>query len=418
MVGSAPSDLRRIHRGLALRRILVSGEVSRTSLATSLGLSQMAASRIARELIDAGLVEEAGFTTREAGPGRHATRLRLCDTGAYAAGIVLSAYSTEVAIVGAQGAIVARKAVELEQSNDGEAALATLSDALLDLIALHSIPRERLIGIGIALAANLDASRKRAVSASYLGLEPFDVVEPVESRTGLPATAENIVNALTLAETSIGVVKDCEDVVVVRCATTIGATILQKGLITRGHQHRAGRVGHLQHRPTKLTCTCDRNDCLNCSASGWSVLVRQGLAEGNVYNPRHAQIYARAIDRIVDDLHRNGPSDAKLSRALKAAGGALADALLAIDQMMDPEVILLAGSMPRIPDYMTGLEQQLGKFGSVGESTRNKVRIGEIRAVRAAAIMVLLEKVYSPNLDLAKLHDPPAVDDWMRAGAH
>ena len=60
-IDDAQSSIRRIHRGLALRGLLMSDVVSRSSLAHTLGLSQMAASRIVRELIDVGLVEEAGM---------------------------------------------------------------------------------------------------------------------------------------------------------------------------------------------------------------------------------------------------------------------------------------------------------------------------------------------------------------------
>jgi predicted NBD/HSP70 family sugar kinase len=413
----ATSSLRRTHRGLTLRHLLVDGETSRTEIADRLGLSQMAASRIVRELIDAGLVEEAGLTNRGAGPGRYATSLRLRDRGVYAAGITFSAYSTEVAIVGATGRVVAHKIVALDGCNDGGTALGVLADALVDLIDARSIPRARLVGVGVVLSAHLDAARHRVVNASYLGLEPFDVVEPVALRTGLPAIAENIANALALAEASVGVAKDVEDIVVVRSATSIGATILHQGRIIRGQSNRAGQIGHLRHRATKLTCSCGRNDCLNCSASGWAVLVRQGIAEGKIYNPTHVEHYASAIEEMVGGIDRSatpGAPGAKLSRDLRSAGGALADALLKIDQMIDPEAIVLAGSMPRIPDYVAGIGRHLNKLGSIGQTIRNKIRIGEIRAVRAAALLVLLEKVYSPHLDLAALHDEPPTDDRLR----
>lgn len=410
----ATSSLRRTHRGLTLRHLLVEGEASRTEIADRLGLSQMAASRIVRELIEADLVEEAGLTNREAGPGRYATSLRLCDRGVYAAGITFSAYSTEVAVVGATGQVVAQRAVELNEFSEGGSALGLLADALIDLIDTHAIPRERVVGVGVVLSAHLDAARRRVLNAGYLGLKPFDVVEPVAMRTGLPAIAENIARALTLAEVAVGVVKDVENVVVIRSATSIGATILHQGRIVRGHDNGAGQIGHLRQRATKLTCSCGRDDCLNCSASGWAVLVRQGIAEGTKYNPKHLPRYASAIERIADLFSRGETIDKKLSRDLKSAGGALADALLTMDQMIDPKAIVLLGSMPRIPDYLAGIKRRLGKLGTIGQHTLAKIRLGEIRAVRAAALLVLLEKVYSPELDLAALQSRRAANDHLR----
>ncbi|HUS98436.1 MAG TPA: ROK family transcriptional regulator [Hyphomicrobiaceae bacterium] len=405
MRGGSPSTLRRIHRGLALREMLIAGDVSRTSLADRLGLSQMAATRIVRELIEAGLIEEAGLTIRDTGPGRHRTRLRIRDDGVYAAGITFSAYSTEVAIVGASGSLLAHKMVHLDQYGDGTKALNTLASALNELIDKHAIPRQRIIGAGVVLSANLDPARQRVVNANYLGLEPFEVVEPIAQMTGLSVTAENIVNALTLAETSVGIAKKLENVIVVRSATVIGATILQHGRIIRGQENRAGRIGHLRHHTTKMTCSCGRMDCLNCTASGWSVLVRQGIAKGEVYNPKHVQRYAGAIDQIVDGNKGAAGRAPVLVANLRAAGSALGDVLQSLKQTIDPDAILLAGSMARIPEYIEGINRRLSKLGSDGEATIGKIRIGEIRAVRAAAILALLEKVYSPALDLNALND-------------
>lgn len=402
-LGGSPSTLRRIHRGLALRELLIAGNVSRTSLADRLGLSQMAASRIVRELIEVGLVEEAGMTTRNTGPGRHRTLLRIRDDGVYAAGITFSAYSTEVAIVGASGALIAHKMVQLDQHGDGAKALSVLACELNDLIDEHAIARDRMVGVGVVLSAHLDPTRQRVTSASYLGLQPFEVVEPIARDTGLNVTAENIVNALTLAETSVGIAKKLENVIVVRSATSIGATILQHGRIIRGQEHRAGRIGHLRHHTTKLTCSCGRKDCLNCTASGWSVLVRQGTAKGNVYNPKHVQRYASAIERMMGGAKGQVGAGPQLTRTLRAAGSALGDALQTLNQTIEPEAILLAGSMARIPAYVDGINRRLGKLGNDGQATAGKIRIGEIRAVRAAAILALLEKVYSPALDLAAL---------------
>jgi predicted NBD/HSP70 family sugar kinase len=156
---------------------------------------------------------------------------------------------------------------------------------------------------------------------------------------------------------------------------------------------------------TKLTCSCGRKDCLNCSASGWSVLVRQAIAKGDAYNPKHVQRYASSIERIVSGSRDEAATGKLLARTLRKAGGALGDALQALNQTIEPDAILLAGSMVRIPEYVDGINRQLAKLGSDGQATGDKIRIGEIRAVRAAAILALLEKVYSPALDLASIQD-------------
>jgi glucokinase len=328
--------------------------------------------------------------------------LQIRKQGVYAAGIVLSAYSTEVAIVTATGELVAHRAVRIRKTADGQKAVITLAEALNTLIDELALPRSRIIGVGISVAAHLDPEGIRAVSAGYLGWQPFNLVEPVSRITGLFAKAENIVNALTLAETSVGVARHMSDVIVVRNATTIGATILQHGQIIRGHGFRAGRIGHFHRETTPFTCSCGRNDCLNCSASGWSVLARLGIIKDPVYRPDNVAEYANAISALTESAGHEAKQNNAHCEALRNAGAALAGALQLLNQTIEPEAIILAGSMSRAPAYRQGIRQSLDKTDE-GQAALAKIQTGEIRAVRAAAILALLERIYSPALDFDAL---------------
>ncbi|MGD9829560.1 MAG: ROK family protein [Hyphomicrobiaceae bacterium] len=400
----APSSLRRVHRGLALSRILATGGVSRTMLANELGLSQMGVSRVVRDLMDAGLVEEAGHLERETGPGRSQTLLRIRPDGVFACGIALSAYGTEIAIADAVGGVIGRRRVRVESHTDGQRVIDASSHALVSLIAELDIPRERIAGVGIAVAAHLDSKRRCIVGAGYLGWKPFDLVSPVERITGLPVQADNITNALALAERSFGVARDASDVVLVRSATSLGAATLRDGRVVRGYEQRAGRIGHFRHGRTGLVCSCGRNDCLNCSASGWSVLARLGIVSDPTYRTEMMTAYADAIDQLA--IAPETRLGAHAVRTLRAAGAALADALQIVDLFLEPEVLVLDGSMSRVAAYVEGMRRRLEQSGEQGRELAGKLRIGEVRSVKAAAMLVLLDRVYSPALDLTTYLPP------------
>lgn len=404
----APSALRRTHRSIALRALLGSPGLSRTALADQLGISPMAVSRIVRDLIETGLVEESGALQRDSGPGRRQTQLRIRDTGTYAAGIALSAYSSEISIVSAAGKPVAHRVIALTDLSDGERAAAALATELNALIDELDIARDRIVGVGVAIGANLDADNIHVTDANYLAWKPFNLVETVSSITGLPVKAENIVCALTLAEASVGAAKNCRDVVTVRVATSIGASILQHGQIVRGHGNRPGRVGHFRTGPTSLTCSCGGQDCLNCSASGWSVLARLGKIDNPAYDANAVVDYARMIDGLPRSQSPDADANDDLSAALHSAGRALSGALQILNQTVDPEAIILAGSMARFDAYVAGLKQDLGETAE-GNAVRDKLLVSDIRAHRAAAILVLLEKVYSPALEFEALRNSSGI---------
>jgi predicted NBD/HSP70 family sugar kinase len=89
--------------------------------------------------------------------------------------------------------------------------------------------------------------------------------------------------------------------------------------------------------------------------------------------------------------------------ALKNTGEALAAALQSVSLLLEPEAIVVAGPLSRAAPYLDGVRRGLGRLGESGEEALGKLRCGEIRAARAAAILALLERIYSPALDFEAL---------------
>ena len=93
---STPASLRRTHRGLMLSRIQTEPGVSRAELARRFGFYEMAATRIARDLLGAEIIEEFEFpeenSRNQRRLGRPRKGLRINPKGVVAAGITVSAY--------------------------------------------------------------------------------------------------------------------------------------------------------------------------------------------------------------------------------------------------------------------------------------------------------------------------------------
>lgn len=389
-----------------MRELLRRGDVSRTELADRLGLSTMAVGRIVRELVDAGLVREAGTIDKAEGPGRRQTSLELIPTGLYGAGIVASAYYQQVAIVDSLGQVVAERSVPVEDVGNGAATLKELCRALVDLIESAGVPPRRIAGIGGSLAAVVDPAAGAVVSAGYLGWEPFSLKRAVAAITDLPSAFENISKANNRAEAFMGVAQDASSVALIHAATTLGMSFSLNGALLRGNELQAGRIGHLPYAETKRFCSCGRNNCLNCSGSGWSILSELGIVEGAKYRPDLVAHYAAEIERLVC---ADGNEDGEASQAKSAfirAGVALASALWQINLIDDPEMIVLTGSLSRSRSYLAGIFEGLSETENDSRSTASKIVIGQLGAARAAAIVALDEFAYSPRLRLAHLDAP------------
>jgi len=394
----------------------MTGGISRTGLAKELGLSQMAMSRIVRDLFDAGLVEECGDETHENGPGRRQRLLRIRPYGAYSAGIVLSAYSNDICIVAANGNVLHNKTIPVKNIANGKATARKLSKALNQLIDKHNIPRQHIVGVGIAVAAQLDVANQSVVSSHLLGWKPFNLVEEVSNITGLPAYAESIVNALTLAEVTIGTIQKKENIIVVRSATTMAASILQHGQLVRGKTQLAGRMGHFQVAKSKLCCSCGSNSCLNCWASGWSVLANLGKTKDGQYNVEHLDAYAQEINALIeaqsDPISRNKKTTNQ-ARVIQEAGAELARSLTQLNQFLEPQAIVLYGSMSRLNDYRQGIAKRL-ESSEEGKLALDKIRYGELNSVRAAGLLALKETVYSPTLDFEQIVESANITNYAK----
>lgn len=402
-VPGTPSSLRRVHRSLALRSVFGSPGVSRGELADRLGLSQMAIGRIVRELEAAGLVHESVASIAAQGRGRPASSLGLRADGAFAAGILLSAYSQEVSIVDLRGTQIAARPIDTDDLSDGEHAVDRACDEVHALVAELGIDPSRVAGAGFSVAVNVDPGRGAVLGGGYLGWRPFDLRARAGARLRMPVSVERVADALVRAETFCGCAPHARAVVLVHAATTLGLSVWFDGSLMRGAGFHAGRIGHFPSRATRLICSCGQSDCLNCVASGWSVLTRMTPEEAPVYSPARVQHYAREIHRMIDATSADPVTASRSRRLLGEAGAALARALAYVDLTFDPDVVILAGSLARNESYYRGVLRGLRRGGAVGADLGRKLTRSTMAPVRSAALIGLLDHVLSPTLELHAL---------------
>ena len=402
-ISGTPSSLRKVHRMMALQSLLFEKQCSRKLLAEKLGISTMATSRISNDLINAGLISENGFFKNEHIPGPNQIILEINKNSVFGIGIVLSAYNTEIGVVGANGEPIITKKISVKDISDGENTLLLLINEVKKIIKIKNLPIQRILGVGVAVAADLDASKNKISGAGYLGWKPFDIRKTIEKEIGIPAFVEKIPNALVLAEKSIGCAKKLNNILLIHSSTVLGASIIINNEVVEGSQSKSGRIGHFSSKKTDLICSCGRNDCLNCIASGWSILVEAGLVKNKRYNPGLVPVYAKLLNKFLN-------SNSKLAQSkifynlLLAAGKNLAYNITKINQTLDPEIIILAGLLTYSNHYLSSIKSSLKGLGQDGLSALSKLKVGNVKIVEAASFMPLLNNLYSPNFNFEELY--------------
>jgi predicted NBD/HSP70 family sugar kinase len=397
-----PASLRRVHRSLTLRALAQQPGIGRTELAEQLGLSFMAIGRIVRELEQAGLTIDSPAKASTTGRGRPATGLKLRSDGAYVAGVVISAFSREAHLLDMSGNPVASTEVSIEEITDGPKAVSIACKAINRLIKKAKVPTERIVGAGFAVAANVNLRSGAVVGGGYLNWSPFEMAEQASEQLNMPVTVNNIGDALLRAEAFTGCARKASSAVLIHASTTLGASHITADQLHNGTFSKAGRIGHFPMQATQRVCSCGQTDCLNCVASGWSVLCQLNSSASPIYQFKHIRRYSDQTRALVAGTIRN---KARAEKLVLNAGSALAQALRYLDLTNDPELIILSGPLSRMDSYLNGVRQGLADAGPPGKEVLEKIVTGAVSPAQAAGVTAMLDTAFSPTLDLQTLSD-------------
>jgi predicted NBD/HSP70 family sugar kinase len=150
-------------------------------------------------------------------------------------------------------------------------------------------------------------------STTMSGWQGIDIPERLSQATGLPAFVETDMAAAALGEQLYGWGNELKDYYYLFFGVGLGGTMVHDGTVVRGNWGNAGEVGHLTVIPDGEPCPCGNFGCLERYVS-LEALQRSRLAEVE-WVERVAPLFSRAM-RMIENL-------------------------------FDPETIVLGGSVPQ-----------------------------------------------------------------------
>ncbi|MCG8548369.1 MAG: ROK family transcriptional regulator [Alphaproteobacteria bacterium] len=391
-------SLRRWNRQAILQQVLDAGPISRTEIAQRTGLTSAAVSRITRELVEVGLLEEGSTYGLKGRPGRRFVEIKLRGSGAYVLGIGTGANEQAVTLANSRGETIARREVELIGFESATVALGHLVNAAEDLIDSSGIDRHRLLGGGVAIAATVEAETGRLIESPVLGWRDVPVAEIFEERLGIPITVESRPYAILLAERRHGLAKGLRNVLLATVGLRISGSILYDGRLVRGSKSAAGHLGHVRVPNATEMCSCGRRGCLDTVASGDAVLRHLGVVPKSVVSKKPE--VANAV-RLAQFIAQAIAGDAEVAGAFYACGMELGRALNAVLTITDPEVLMLGANVVQAPSYVAGVEAGLAE----DPSRRGDIPlvVSDLLGDEAAVWLALDRFVFSQQLDIGRL---------------
>ena len=75
-----------------------------------------------------------------------------------------------------------------------------------------------------------------------------------------------------------------------------------------------------------------------------------------------------------------------------------------INQIIDPQIIILAGLLSKSTYYSSGIKDTLRSLGADGISALSKLKLGNVYIIQATCFMPLLKTIFTPNFNFEELY--------------
>jgi N-acetylmannosamine-6-phosphate 2-epimerase / N-acetylmannosamine kinase len=187
--------------------------------------------------------------------------------------------------------------------------------------------------LGIATAGWADPNTGQVLFATQNlpGWTGTHLAEELEHALKLPVAIENDVNALAIAERHFGAGRGVDDFVCMTLGTGVGGGCYSGGRLIRGAHYFANAIGHMAIQFSGELCSCGLRGCLESYTSAAALL-------------RYAKGQYSSAEQVIQAAHAGAP----IARsALKEYADYLAVGIASIVNLLDPEVLILAGGIAR-----------------------------------------------------------------------
>lgn len=330
-IGANPGRSRNHNRQMVLGHVRAAGRAGRAEIARSSGLSTQAVSNIIAKLEDEGLLQVGG--RRSEGPGLPVVEYVLNPKGGYALGIEIRPDAVFAALLDLTGQTVFSDRSPLT-SADPERVTKEVVGLYERALKTSDVARARVLGAGVVMPGPFGET---GLSDHESDLPEWQSVDPVAwfaEALDMPVRVENDANAAAMAERINGAAKGVQSYAFLYFGAGLGLGIVSQGRLMRGAFGNAGEIGHIEWRAGKT--------------------LEQGVSRLSVR--RHMAEAGETVGSS-DDLARLYAKDNDdLRRWIDQAAAPLSYAVALIENLFDPETIILGGAMPDdILDHLIGL---------------------------------------------------------------
>lgn len=314
------------NRRVVLEAIRQAGKLTRADLARLTSLTAQTISSIASELLDEGIL--LAHAPEKIPRGQPPVPLSLNPSGAYAIGFHVGTDRITGVLTDLAGSEHATCSIPV----DGPGFQAALPLLAKHVDALrHEVSSRPLLGVGISVFEDRVSGTNERAQPSSPAWQGVKNRGALEAALGTPVLVEQPSAAAIMGERLHGSAATLQNFVYLFVGRDLNAGLYLGGRLYEGHLRHAGRIAHLTAVPEGRLCHCGKRGCLGVYLSGTSLAEHLGT---------RAALHLETVD----------PADSKYQAPFQAwvdeAAPALRDAVETLESLLDPELIVLGGTLP------------------------------------------------------------------------
>jgi predicted NBD/HSP70 family sugar kinase len=384
---STPPVARQLSLRMVMEAVLHQGPISRAQIAKITGLSKQTTSEVVRELEERGWLRERGRT--QGAIGRSALTYEINDRAAFVLGIDLGGTKIRMAIADLKGAVVQEEEVPTDDRG-GVHVLDQIADLARRLAAAAEIGAKALrFGVMGTPGVVDPTDGSIQVAPNIPGVDRIDVIGGLKSRLGFEVIIENDINLHAQGEQWQGHGAATRSFAFIALGTGIGMGIIADGKLLRGARGAAGEIAY-------LPIGGDPYD-----PRGFTLGTLETAVGSRAILQRYRGYGGTAASNVRDVFAALAGGDEAAVAAIDETARLIAPAIVAVNAVLDPEVVVLGGSIGVRLELFERIRHYLALCGHV--RPRIEVSLLGNRAALVGAIGTALSQLHNSlfGLDVA-----------------
>ena len=377
--------IKELNRKKILNLIAKKREYTKQGISKEIGVSIPTVISNINELIQEGLVEEAGVEGSTG--GRKPIIVRFLPDSKYSFGVEFTLNNVRVILINLDGKIKFDESFIVGNFNKIDDIIVRIHGITNSVLVEKKINHKNILGIAFSLPGTVNEESLMLAIAPNIGIKNVDF-NSFSKIFEFPIYIENEANCAAFGELILGIAKKMRNLVYLSINEGIGAGIVIQDHLYKGKNKKAGELGHMTIVPNGKPCNCGRKGCLEKYASKKSL-----IEDYNYKSPV-------PIDTLKEFFSKIEQKENLAMVELEKYICYLAIGIQNIVLILDPHYVVIGGEISDFSEYyLKDLKEKIFVENSFYDDTSLKIFTSKLKrdsSILGAALMPF-QKLFSIN---------------------